>query len=68
MANFETKIKPSLLEKHGNMSNEEVEVFRRKWEVGVLLRWMDFKLRSLLTMITVLLHVLRGRFSQQDTR
>lgn len=36
MNNFESKIKPALIAKHGNMSNDEVAVFRRKWEVSGL--------------------------------
>jgi hypothetical protein len=34
MNNFESKIKPALLEKHGDMTDEGVAVFRRKWEVS----------------------------------
>lgn len=36
MRNFEAKIKPALVEKHGTMSEEGISVFRRKWEVSVL--------------------------------
>ncbi|KAH8750744.1 cyclopropane-fatty-acyl-phospholipid synthase [Diaporthe sp. PMI_573] len=32
MNNFESKIKPALLEKHGDLTDEGVAVFRRKWE------------------------------------
>lgn len=35
MNNFESKIKPALLEKHGDMTDEGVSVFRRKWEVSL---------------------------------
>lgn len=37
MNNFESKIKPALLEKHGVMTDEGVAVFRRKWEVSLTL-------------------------------
>ncbi|KKY35433.1 putative cyclopropane-fatty-acyl-phospholipid synthase [Diaporthe ampelina] len=32
MNNFESKIRPALLKKHGDMTEEGVAVFRRKWE------------------------------------
>lgn len=35
LGNFDTKIKPALLREHPEMSKEGVEVFRRKWEVGI---------------------------------
>lgn len=35
MNNFESKIRPALLEKHGDMTEEGVAVFRRKWEVSL---------------------------------
>ena len=37
MNNFESKIKPALLKKHGDMTDEGVAVFRRKWEVSLTL-------------------------------
>lgn len=37
MNNFESKIKPALLDKHGAMTDEGVAVFRRKWEVSLTL-------------------------------
>lgn len=37
MNNFESKIKPSLIEKHQAVTEEEIAVFKRKWEVRVLL-------------------------------
>jgi cyclopropane-fatty-acyl-phospholipid synthase len=30
---FESEIKPALIEKRGKMRDEEIAVFRRKWEV-----------------------------------
>lgn len=35
LGNFDMKIKPALLREHPEMSKEGVEVFRRKWEVGI---------------------------------
>lgn len=37
MNNFEAKIRPALLKKHNDMTEEGVAVFRRKWEVRSLL-------------------------------
>jgi len=34
MQNFDSRIRPALLEEHANMGIKEVEVFRRKWEVS----------------------------------
>lgn len=31
--NFDSKIKSALLQKHPGMTKDEIEVFRRKWEV-----------------------------------
>lgn len=36
MDKFESDIKPSLIDRHGTMGEEEIAVFKRKWEVGVL--------------------------------
>lgn len=36
MSNFDAKIKPALIEKHGIMTDDAIAVFRRKWEVSVL--------------------------------
>jgi len=33
LANFDSKIRPSLKREHVGMSEEEMDVFRRKWEV-----------------------------------
>lgn len=35
MHNFESKIRPSLIEKHQAVTEEEIAVFKRKWEVRV---------------------------------
>jgi cyclopropane-fatty-acyl-phospholipid synthase len=34
LAGFEDKIRPALMKEHPEMNEEEVEVFRRKWEVS----------------------------------
>jgi len=34
LTNFEDKIRPALKEEHADMTDEAIEVFRRKWEVG----------------------------------
>ena len=37
LENFDDKIKPALLKEHGGMKDEDVEVFKRKWEVSPIL-------------------------------
>ena len=32
--NFESKVKPALLEEHEGMTEKDIELFKRKWEVG----------------------------------
>lgn len=63
LANFEAKIRPALRAEHPDMNEEEVEVFRRKWEVSTAPAF-----RRTVKMLTnaVLLHVLRGRIPDQD--
>jgi cyclopropane-fatty-acyl-phospholipid synthase len=36
MENFDSKIRPALKMDHPNMTQEDVEVFQRKWEVSCL--------------------------------
>lgn len=36
MRNFDDRIKPALLEEHKDMSEKDVELFKRKWEVFLL--------------------------------
>lgn len=36
LTNFETKIRPALKKQHPNMEADEIRVFQRKWEVGLL--------------------------------
>ncbi len=35
LAEFEDKIRPALKREHEGMTDEEIEVFRRKWEVRI---------------------------------
>jgi cyclopropane-fatty-acyl-phospholipid synthase len=37
LANFDEKVRPALRKEHQGMSDEEIEVFLRKWEVRSLL-------------------------------
>ena len=57
--NFESKIRSALLGEHDGMTDEDVELFRRKWQVN---RYTSQCLIAMLTNILVLLHILRGRF------
>lgn len=34
MANFESRIRPALMSEHAEMGDNEIEVFRKKWEVS----------------------------------
>lgn len=38
--NFESKIRPALLQEHGEMTEKDVELFRRKWQVCSSSFWM----------------------------
>ena len=38
--NFESKIRPALLQEHGEMTEKAVELFRRKWQVCSSNSWM----------------------------
>lgn len=37
LKNFHSRIRPSLKQKHPDMADEEIEVFRKKWEVRLSL-------------------------------
>ena len=65
--NFETKIKPALLLEHGGMSEKDVALFRRKWQVCIS-STNPFLLGGKLTRLIVLLYILRSRFQHQDPR
>lgn len=39
LAKFDQKIRPALLEEHPGMGDDEVDVFRRKWEVSASKNW-----------------------------
>jgi cyclopropane-fatty-acyl-phospholipid synthase len=36
LQNFDSRIRPALLEEHEDMDDEKAEVFRRKWEVSAI--------------------------------
>jgi cyclopropane-fatty-acyl-phospholipid synthase len=42
LRNFDRKIRPALLREHPDMSEEGVDVFRRKWEVSFAARGRCF--------------------------
>lgn len=60
--NFPAKIRPALLTEHHGMSENDVDLFRRKWEVSMPHPWL--RNRGLIPI--VLLHILRGRIQLQD--
>jgi cyclopropane-fatty-acyl-phospholipid synthase len=71
MRNFESRIRPALLEEHKNMGSKEVEDFRRKWEVCFPFSFPHvfppvFYTSANRDPKTVLLHLLRSRFREQD--
>ena len=39
LANFDDKIRPALVKEHPDMTKDEVDVFRRKWEVSLSVSW-----------------------------
>ena len=63
--NFNSKIRPALLDEHDGMNEKDVELFRRKWEVCSK---SLSKLWPWLTKVVVLLHVLRSWFQYEDSR
>ena len=56
--NFESQIKPALLGEHEGMTQTDVELFKRKWQVSRFLLFAS--VCRLLTEVSVLLHILRG--------
>ena len=62
--NFETEIRPALLNEHEGMRANDVDLFKRKWQVGQC----AFASHNcfMLTDTSVLFHVLRGRIQYQD--
>jgi cyclopropane-fatty-acyl-phospholipid synthase len=54
LQNFDSRIRPALLIEHKDMGEGEIEVFRRKWEVGILVIPTVFHAKLPL----VLLHIL----------
>ena len=61
---FNSEICPALLDEHEGMSEKDVELFRRKWEVSQGI--FDGPSSRLLIDITVLLHVLRSRVQHKN--
>jgi hypothetical protein len=64
LANFDDKIQPALMRDHPDMNDEDVEVFRRKWEV----RSNPNPNRGHHADNSVLLLILRGRLPDQDAQ
>ena len=62
--NFDDKIRPALMKKHPEMQEEDIEVFRRKWEV----RTTPVPIKDRTLTVAVLLCVLRGGLHDQDAR
>lgn len=63
MLNFESAIRPALKTEHPHMTQQEIEVFRRKWEVSgnsPTLLW------GITNVCEVLFHVLRGWVCDKD--
>lgn len=65
MTNFEARIMPALLAEHSGMTIADVQLFKRKWEVGFApcgLRQLSSNKRS------VLFHLLRSRLQHENPR
>lgn len=69
LRSFDSKIRPSLKQKHPDMTEEGIEVFKKKWEVRlIILTFINQTLGcALLTFALVLFHILRSRFCHKDT-
>lgn len=63
---FDSKIRPALMDEHEGMTERDVNLFRRKWEVSPALSMAS--IFKLLMAGAVLLHILRSRFQHQDSR
>ena len=62
--NFDSEIRPALLKEHEGMTDKDVELFRRKWQVCRPVQLASCV--GALMALAVLLHVLRSRFQYQD--
>ena len=61
--NFDGEIRPALLSEHDGMTDRDVDLFRRKWQVSSKSCWLE---RCSLKRMLVLLHLLRSRLQHQD--
>ena len=61
--NFDSRIRPALLDDHEGMTDKDVELFRRKWQVS---RGSHGIPGYLLTFASVLFHILRSWVQYQD--
>ena len=68
-AHFEERIRPALKREHRGMDEQDVDLFRRKWEVSPRHNYVPvLAIRFILLIVAaVLLHVLRGGFPHQGT-
>ena len=70
--NFDSTIRPALLEEHEGMRQKDVELFRRKWQVRLELPKQGCGLiraiHLLIANTLVLFYILRSRLQHQDFR
>lgn len=52
MANFDDMIQPALLREHPDMKDEEVDVFRRKWQASFDIPWLMALMLTAISSIT----------------
>ena len=66
--NFEAEVRPALRREHPDMDEQDVELFRRKWEVSRprVVADAEGMLGRVLTGLAVLFHVLRSGVPDQD--
>ena len=55
--NFDNEIRPALLSEHEGMTGQDVELFRRKWEVSLTVVWRLVNVTD--TTISTILHIVR---------
>ena len=65
MTNFDTRIRPALMSEHSGMTESDVALFQRKWEVSSILA--PFNVPLLTVVPLVLFHLLRSRLQHQDS-
>lgn len=64
--NFESQIQPALLGEHEGMTQTDVELFKRKWQVSRSLLYAS--MCRLLIHVSVLFHILRSGVQYEDIR